>query len=325
MPGASASRSALSRTELAGTVGALSVVAVVAAVLLLTLASSSPYSTQLAPSPARANGPEGILGAPSSGPPPAANNTTVDVTMAFNLSINASAVLLAAGHTDEPWNNTTNYTFVWFGLPPGCPTGAANTNFSVLNCTATAEGSYSVYVNVTDYVTTNSSNSGALALRVNPVPTLISFQVTRTNLTLGTTIWFNATGSGGTGAISFAYTGLPLGTGCSGNSSSIQCTPDRAGTYNVTVAAVDSYGVASSPASVVVHVASGAKPSKGPGTTGWAIIGAILVIGALIVIALLVQARREERSARMAAEQLEPTPPAPPPAGGGPPSSGPGT
>lgn len=251
-----------------------------------------------------------------------ANNTTVDVSMNFNISVDP--VNLTGGAL-----NSSNFTYVWSGLPafvPGNPGSGCygvnpGNNSSVLNCTAASPGTLHVSVTATNF-TGASNSSTTLAIVVNALPTLTSFHVSATNTTLGTQIWFNATSTGGTAPVTFAYTGLPLG--CVGSNASFSCTPTRAGLYNVTVSAVDSYGYSSAVQNVKVTVKTLAKStSTGIGTTGWAIVVGILVVGAIATMALLLQARREERAGQMGMDQAQSGPSqetgGQPPAGGTPP------
>ncbi|MGA7860833.1 MAG: hypothetical protein WCB19_03130 [Thermoplasmata archaeon] len=250
-----------------------------------------------------------------------ANNTTVDVSMAFNVSVNV--VNLTGGAL-----NASNYTFAWTGLPafvPGTPgSGCAGTNpgnnSSVLNCTAASAGSLTISVTATNF-TGQSNGSTTLPILVNPLPTLTSLTVSEFNSTLGTQIWFNATASGGTAPLTFSYTGLPLG--CAGTSASFACTPTRAGIYSVAVMAIDSYGYNSTARSAAVTVSAAKTSSPGIGTTGWAVVIGIVVVGAIVTVALLFQARREERAGRMGMEEPAQQPPqesgGTPPMGGSPP------
>lgn len=253
------------------------------------------------------------------------NNTTVDVSMPFNVSVdvvNQTGVAL----------NASNFTFVWSGLPayvPGTPgSGCYGTNpdnnSSVLNCTAASSGALHISVTATNYTNSSgpSNSSSSLTITVNPLPALTSFHVSALNSTLGTQIWFNATATGGTAPVTYMYTGLPLG--CSGSNSSFSCTPTRAGLYNVTVTAVDAYGYSSATLSAKVTVSTPTTTkSTGIGSTGWAIVIGIVVVGALATMALLLQARREERAGRMGMEQAQEPPTeesgGSPPMGGSPP------
>jgi hypothetical protein len=261
-------------------------------------------------------------------PPPAnfqvvnltANYTTVDVSMAFNLSVNV--VNLTGGAL-----NASNYTFVWTDLPPyvpsspgsGCYGVNPDNNSSVENCTAAAPGTFNVSVVATDYQNGEHNNSSVLSIVVSVLPVLSALSVSELNSTLGTQIWFNATTSGGTAPLTFAYTGLPLG--CAGTNASFYCTPTRVGLYNVTVTAIDANGYSTSTLGAKVKVSSATKTATtGIGTTGWSVVIGIVVVGAIITIALLFQARREERAGRMGMEESPPQPPQAP--GGTPPMGG---
>lgn len=239
-----------------------------------------------------------------------ANNTTVDVSMLFNVSVDVVNLTGSA-------LNASNYTFVWSGLPayvPGVPGSGCygvnpGNNSPVLNCTAASAGTLHISVTATNFTSDQSNTSRTLTITVNPLPALTSFQVSELNSTLGTQIWFNATATGGTPPLTFSYTGLPLG--CRGNTTSFSCTPTRAGAYTVTVTAVDAYGFTSSTTlSAKVTVTTATKTSTpGIGTTGWSIVIGIIVVGALATIALLLQARREERAGRMGMEEAREQPP----------------
>ncbi len=239
-----------------------------------------------------------------------ANNTTVDVSMAFNISVQVNLTGVIQNNT---MNNTdSNFTFAWSGLPafvPGDPgsgctgfAGVAGNNSSVLNCTAASAGALSVSVVVTNFTNGESNTTTALAITVNPLPTISTFTVSSVKIAVNTSITFTVTASGGTGGLTFQYTGLPLG--CSSNESTFSCAPDRVGVYNVTVVAVDSLGFTSPLWNVTVTVEGAAKKStSGIGTTGWAVVIGILVIGFLATAALLLQARREERAGQMGTEE----------------------
>lgn len=269
-----------------------------------------------------------------------ANNTTVDVSMAFNLSVDVVNLTGAAINT----TNTSNWSFSWSGLPkfvPGIPgsgcfgvspiNGSAipGNDSSLLDCWAESSGSLSISVQATNLTASQSNTSGTLAITVNPLLSITSFSVSKLNSTLGTQIWFNASSSGGMAPVTFSYSGLPLG--CTGATGSFSCTPTRAGVYTVTVKAVDAYGYASATEYANVSVAAPAAKSPGIGTTGWGIVIGILVVGFLATIALLLQARREERAGRMGTEgQAEEEPPSymggsPPSGGSSPPPPGPST
>lgn len=258
-----------------------------------------------------------------------ANNTTVDVSMAFNVSVEVNLTGVIQNNTAN--NTDSNFTFAWSGLPafvPGEPgsgcagfAGVADNNSSVLNCTAATDKPLSISVVVTNFTNGESNTTTALAITVNPLPSITAFTVNTADsvkIAVNTSVTFTVTASGGTGGLAYQYTGLPLG--CSSSAASFSCTPDRVGVYNVTVVAVDSYGFTSTLWNVTVTVEAPAKhTTSGIGTTGWAVVIGIVVIGFLATAALLLQARREERAGEMATEEPSPgsgdmgsSPPPPP-------------
>ncbi|MGC2290036.1 MAG: hypothetical protein WA688_09310 [Thermoplasmata archaeon] len=271
-----------------------------------------------------------------------ANNTTVDVSMAFNISVDV--VNLTGGAINS--TNTSNYTFTWTGIPafvPGAPgsgcmgvnpvnlSAVPDNDSSLLNCSAAAPGTFTVSVSAMNITSGQSNSSTTLSILVNALPTASGFTVNSSATApsdhvkgaVNTSITFSVTASGGTGPLSYQYSGLPLG--CSSNASTFSCLPNRVGVYNVTVTAIDVYGYTSSETLNVTVTVTGAvkTTSSGIGNTGWAIVIGILVVGALVTIALLFQARREERAGRMGTEQSsQESPPGSgesPPMGGTPP------
>jgi hypothetical protein len=239
--------------------------------------------------------------------------------MAFNLSASASA-----GSPAPAWFNIS-----WQNLPPGCAGPTYNNSSkgaSVVNCTATTVGTYGVDVVVTDSAG-GTKTSGLLNITVNQNLNLTAFSPSTLNLTLGNEIWFNATATGGTPALTYLYGGLP--PGCSNSTASFHCIPTRVGLYSVTATAIDSIGFRSVTLSHILNVSNTSqvvtptkRTSSGLTATGWAIVAGIFIVGAIIVIAMLLLARREERSSQLV---MTSTPTAEPPtgSGGAPPPEGP--
>jgi hypothetical protein len=262
-----------------------------------------------------------------------ANNTTVDLSMAFNLSVDV--VNATTGAPD----NDSNYTFVWTGLPAfvpgtpgsGCTDPNGDNNSSFLNCTAASTTALSISVTATNWTNSlSNSTPTALSITVNSLPAQTGFTVSsqsvaptdHVKVAVNSTVWFNVTSSSGTGPLTYQFSGLPLG--CSSTVASFSCQPNRVGIYNVSVTTVDAYGFTAGPMNVTVTVTgTTTTTSSGIGTTGWAIVIGILVIGGLVTLVLLLQARREEHAGRMGTEESPTEPPqetgGPPPMGGTPP------
>jgi hypothetical protein len=126
-----------------------------------------------------------------------------------------------------------NYTT----LPPGC----SSSNVSVLNCTPNAVGTFPIAATLNDSSGVPVNVTGSLT--VNADPAIASFVSTLTNVTVGSRLAFEANASGGTGGLSYRYSGLP--TGCSSaNLAVLNCTPTAAGSDLVKVTVTDGVRVA---------------------------------------------------------------------------------
>ncbi len=131
------------------------------------------------------------------------------------------------------------YSYAYTGLPAGC----SSQNSSSFPCTPAQNGTFPVSVRVSD--PQGASVNRTATLVVNPVPagapTITSFTVSPSTVTLGSNanVNFTAVVSGGTPAYSYSYAGLP--SGCSSSDSrTLTCTPDTAGNYTVTLTVTDS-------------------------------------------------------------------------------------
>ncbi|HYK94111.1 MAG TPA: hypothetical protein VEY07_08755 [Thermoplasmata archaeon] len=241
-------------------------------------------------------------------PTPTTNTSVLDLGMELNASVNVSQITGGSG-------NASNWTYHWEGLPANC-TSASVASYT---CTPTATGTFSVAVQVNDTSDGATGLSSAVSITVNSDPVVTAFTVSASKVAVNGTLTFTVTASGGTAPLTYVYTGLPKG--CSGNTSTITCTPTLAQVYNASVFVVDAIGVASATslsANVTVTAAStSSSSSAGPTVLQWVIIAVILVVGLGISALLFVRARREERQTF----GRRPPPPMSPP-GGAPPSSG---
>ncbi|MCI4352495.1 MAG: hypothetical protein L3K14_03815 [Thermoplasmata archaeon] len=194
-------------------------------------------------------------------------------------------------------------TFEYAGLPPGC----APANLSVLLCTPTTAGTYTVQL-VVKAVRGVSTEVGTM-LTVYPAggrghPQVEGFAATPNRLVLGNSTVFAVTASEMATVLAFSYSGLP--PGChSNNLSNLPCLPSAAGTYSVTVLVRDTHGNSTSvDTSLTV---TGGRPVPGPGSTPSSIYGEFaialvaVVVGALGVAVLLL--RRRDRRWRAEGEQ----------------------
>lgn len=151
-----------------------------------------------------------------------ANRATIDLGMTVRLYVNTTG-------------GTAPLSYVYGGLPSTCP----SVNAPVLACTPGATGTIAANVTVTDAFGWTATS--LVTLQVNADPAIDGFVASPAAFDLGhaTTVYFNA--SGGTGALSYAYTGLPPGCAL-GAAAGGTCTPTDNGTFTVTGKVSDSLG-----------------------------------------------------------------------------------
>jgi GH25 family lysozyme M1 (1,4-beta-N-acetylmuramidase) len=153
---------------------------------------------------------------------------------------------------------TPPYTYSYTGLPTGC----TSSNTSKLICVPTKTGNFSVTAKVVDLLSQTASSAKTLTVKSVPVsgPAVASFVASSPTVTVGGTVYFNVTATGGTLPYTYAYSGLPAGC-LSGNTSSLACVPNTAATYSsITVLVVDAKGLSASGGPISVTV----NPSSGP-------------------------------------------------------------
>jgi hypothetical protein len=132
-------------------------------------------------------------------------------------------------------SDATDLSYAYAGLPPGC----TSENAASLACRPTQAGTYTILVFVND--TLGDSESANLTIVVNNLPTVTSVQFTPPSVTQGIRTRIGVAASAGTGVRSYAYSGLP--PGCStANTSTLLCTPTKAGTYAVRAVVTDQVG-----------------------------------------------------------------------------------
>jgi YVTN family beta-propeller protein len=146
----------------------------------------------------------------------------------FTASHNPTDVGVSTTLTVSASGGSSSYSYTYTGLPSGCSTS----NTSALACTPTATGTYTVRVYVNDTIGNSATTTMSLTLTSQPV--ISSFGVVRNPIDSGFTEWFNISASGGTGTLSYAYTGLPAGC-YSSNTNSLTCAPTGTGTFTVRV------------------------------------------------------------------------------------------
>ena len=158
------------------------------------------------------------LGAPTV----AASVVSLDVGQSVTLVVNVTG-------GSAPW------TFVWSGLPKGCAGNSAT-----VTCSPTAAGTSSATVTVTDGNGISQTSTG-LNLTVSPRLTAGSIALSPPVLDAGQSTNLTVGVSGGSGGLSYLWSGLP--TGCTGSdAATITCHPSSTGTSWVTVWVTDRNG-----------------------------------------------------------------------------------
>ena len=102
------------------------------------------------------------------------------------------------------------------------------------------------------FVTNSGSNSVSI-ISDGTIPSIISFTARPSTIPFGNTTNLLVVAVGGTGNLSYAYTGLPPGCTTS-NAASIPCTPSVDGNYTVRVYVNDSLGKGTTDATVLIVV-----------------------------------------------------------------------
>jgi hypothetical protein len=131
--------------------------------------------------------------------------------------------------------------------------------------------------------------SSTLSVTVNPDPSIVS--VTSPSIDLGQQLALDVSATGGTGQLSYSYSGLPPGC-TSTNTAKLSCTPSATGSYSVRVTITDQEGKnATSFANITV------APQKVlglPPVLGYSALGGI-VVAIVAAIAGIVLARGRKR------------------------------
>jgi hypothetical protein len=181
------------------------------------------------------------------------------------------------------------FTFVWGGLPEGCPSLDA----AGLTCFVPTAGTLNLSVLVIDSVG-GSASSGPLVLYAYPA---LSVALTGPTVVLvGDTLTMTVTVSGGSPGAVLRWTGLP--DGCAPPSGpTLVCTPNFAGSYNITVAGSDSGGGVGSVTSAVSVAYPSPASSWLPSTPELLLIGLLAVVG-LAGVAWAIRRRRDASPGR---------------------------
>lgn len=186
-------------------------------------------------------------GTPSSATVSVADLVTVTTVPAVPGTPSASRPSVDAGQnvsfvsTGSSGGGSGNDTYIWYGLPPGCPTA------DVLNitCAPTTPGNYTINITVTDSAG-YTVGSGYLLYEVYADPATNTPNPSVGSVDLGQNVTFNVTGRGGFGLRNYTWQ-TPAGLGCPVTYvASITCTPTQTGVnFTVSVAVTDQNGFTS--------------------------------------------------------------------------------
>ncbi len=161
---------------------------------------------------------------------------------------------------------TGGYTYLWTGLPPGCPSASA----ANLTCTPTATGVFSGNLSVTDSAGLTVV-SGNFLVDVQGTPTPLSVQA-HASLVSGSAplpVTFNASSSGGNLPVVYHWR---FGDGSVGAGSRTTHTYLAPGTFTATVWANDSAGQ-SAQANVTVTIQAGPLAASVYATPATVVVG----------------------------------------------------
>ncbi len=194
-----------------------------------------------------------------------------------------------------PSGGAAPFNFSYANLPTGCSGSSSVGSFL---CTPSATGTFTVTVTVTD--ASGATAHGSSTLLVNPAPTISSFKANPSSLRVGESTTLTASASGGTGALSYVYTGLPGGC-TSQDSFSLSCAPTSSGTFTVTVQVTDSQGVSTTSTLTLTVGGAVSTGTANPLLSGLGIYFLLIAVVLVIVVLLLVVLMRRRGSRAPAA------------------------
>jgi hypothetical protein len=191
-----------------------------------------------------------------------------NATLGANLTVvsDPSISSIGASHSSVDVGQTVVYTaegvagglggdsYVWSGLPTGC----ATVNSTTLSCAPNEAGNFLVTVTVTDQAHFFATQS--LEYSVHSLPTVSAASASSTSVPAGQTVVLTADVTGGSGGLTYQWSGLPPGC-ASTNSSTLNCAPTTTGSYAVAVTVEDSNGGSATSPAVPIVVTSDSSSS----------------------------------------------------------------
>ncbi len=229
----------------------------------------------------------------------AGKTATASATMTVNsdpaiLTFTSSSQTVDVGEevsiTVAAGGGTGKFSYSYSGLPVGCATIDA----PIVTCAPSSAGTYAITLTLTDS-TGFTTTSSPISITVNADPTIASFTVSLASIDLGQSTVLAVSAQGGTGQLSYAYSGLPPGC-VSTNTASLTCTPSSSGTYTIEVTVTDQAG-RSTTSSVNLDVGP-ARVIGLPSTEGYAVTGGVIIAAIALIVLAVVLTRRGNRPAQ---------------------------
>jgi hypothetical protein len=179
------------------------------------------------------------------------------------------------------WANATAgvgaMKYTWYDLPPGC----SGVSTGQPTCAFQTAGLREVSATATDGNGGVSAPSLPVQVLVYVLPAVL-VRTSSTAASVGSSVWFNASVSGGSGNDTFNWSGLPVG--CIGSTQVILCQPSVAGNYAVSVAVTDSNGGVGTARTSIRIVGPSSPQASLLGPVESAGIAVIVVAGVTVLI-----------------------------------------
>ncbi len=182
---------------------------------------------------------------PAGAGPPPANFTRIPVVGPMVVSVTLSGNRTPAGQPVTVGTNVTNGsgTIVYGWKENGTVVPQNTSSFSFVPPGA---GNYSFTASVVDQLGRVANGSTLLTVLPGgnsspPGPTIVSFTTSPSSLVVGESSVLRVSASGGTGPLSYVYTGLPLGCGTR-DAANLSCTPSVPGNFTLRVYVNDTAG-----------------------------------------------------------------------------------
>jgi PKD repeat protein len=228
-----------------------------------------------------------VAGTPTGAGTDCATSAASPVTATATTNVTSGVEPLRVGFTGTVGGGVPPFAYRWsFGNGLGSAS-TPNANF-----TFDEPGTYGANLTVADYDDIVTSVNVTLTV-LAPAGLSVTLTASPSSAAPGSQIHFAATVSGGRPPFEFRWWGLPTGPGCvSSNSSTVNCTAESNGTWEVVVGVNDftGYAQASTNVSISPTGSTGPPPANGGGAKPYSPLG--LEVGALaaLVVAVLVVA-----------------------------------